>query len=125
MFDALQDENSIKAIAKSLPKKLVKAFDKKEFYTSDEVDTLFLEVFDTKENLQYAYAMFCSANHFAEIAKLKDINATYGELRTEVADKCFEGWPRFNFESFLNLNKGTSRTELVNEITDMGLNLLS
>ena len=32
MFDTFRDENSIKAIATSLPKRLLKNFDKKEFF---------------------------------------------------------------------------------------------
>ena len=124
MFDTFLNENSIKAIATSMPKKLVKKFERKEFYFSEEVDTIFSEVFENNKNIQYAYAMFCSPKDFMNIAQSMEFNSSYSDLRIEIADKCFDGWPRFNFESLLNSKGGSSRSELVNEITDIGLDLL-
>ena len=124
MFDNFGDKNSIKAIATLMPKKLVKKFDKNEFYTSEEVDSVFSEVFENNINIQYAFAMFCSPKEFMNRAQSMEFSSSYSELRIEIADKCFDGWPRFNFESLLNLKRGSTRSELVNEITDLGLDLL-
>ncbi len=125
MFDTFRDENSIKAIATSLPKRLVNKFDKKEFYSSEEVDGIFSEVFENNVNIQYAYAMFCSPKDYINLAQTLEFSSSYSELRLKVADKCFDGWPRFNFESLLNLTSDSSRSDLVNEITDIGFDLLS
>jgi len=124
MLDTFRDKNSIKAIATSLPRKLVKKFDKKDYYSSEEVDSVFSEVFKNKSNIQYAYAMFCSCKDYMNVAQSMSFSSSYSGLRIEIADKCFDGWPRFNFESFLNLRRCTSRSEIVNEITDIGLDLL-
>ncbi len=124
MFDTFRDKNSIKAIATSLPKRLVKKFDKKEFYSSIEVDSVFSEAFENKNNIQYAYAMFCSSKEYKNLAQTMAFSSSYSELRLTVADKCFDGWPRFNFESLLNLTNDSSRSDIVNEITDIGLDLL-
>ena len=125
MFDTFRDENSIKAIATSLPKRLVNKFDKKEFYSSEEVDGIFSEVFENNVNIQYAYVMFCSPKDYINLAQTLEFSSSYSELRLKVADKCFDGWPRFNFESLLNLTSDSSRSDLVNEITDIGFDLLS
>ena len=124
MFDTFRDKNSIKAIAISLPKKLVNKFDKKDFYSSEEVDNIFAEVFESSTNIEYAYAMFCSSKDYKNLNQTRAFSCSYTELRSQVADKCFDGWPRFNFESLLNLTRDSSRSELVNEITDIGLDLL-
>ena len=124
MFDTFRDENSIKAIATSLPQKLLNKFDKKEFYSPEEVDDIFFEVFANNANIQFAYAMFCSPKDYANLAQSIEVSSSYSELRLKVADKCFDGWPRFNFESLLNLANDSSRSDLVNEITDIGLDLL-
>jgi Family of unknown function (DUF6559) len=124
MFDTFRDENSIKAIATSLPKRLVNKFDKKEFYSSEEVGNIFSEVFENNTNVQYAYAMFCSPKDYKNLAQTMEFSSSYSKLRLKVADKCFDGWPRFNFESLLNLTSDSSRSDLVSEITDLGLDLL-
>ncbi|WP_448550169.1 DUF6559 family protein [Thalassotalea fusca] len=125
MFDTFRDENSIKAIATSLPEKLLNKFGKKEFYSSKEVENIFLEVFSNNVNIQYAYAMFCSPTDYKNLAQTKVYSSSYSELRLKVASECFEGWPRFNFESLINLKQSQStRSDLVNEITDIGLDLL-
>jgi len=124
MFGTFRDEDLIKMIATSLPKRLLKHFDKKEFYSPEEVKSVFLEVFDSDTNIQYAYASFCSPKDFAELAQIMELSSSYSELRLKIAEKCFDGWPRFNFESLLNLTSDSSRSELINEITDIGLDLL-
>lgn len=124
MFDTFQDENSIKAIATSLPKRLLKEFDKKEYYLPEEVDSVFSKVFENNGNIQYAYSMFCSPKDYENLAQIMEFKSSYSQLRLKVADKCFDGWPRFNFESLLNLTSDSSRSDLVNEITDIGLDLL-
>jgi hypothetical protein len=124
MFDIFRDENSIKAIATSLPKKLLNNFDKKEFYSPEEVKTIFSEVFTTDTNIQYAYATFCSPKDFTELAQIMGFMSSYSELRLKVADKCFDGWPRFNFESLLNLSNDSSMSDLVSEVTDIGFDIL-
>ncbi|NQY38430.1 MAG: hypothetical protein HRT37_26560 [Alteromonadaceae bacterium] len=124
MFDTFRDENSIKAIATSLPKRLLKNFDKKEFYSPEEVKTIFSEVFTSNANIQYAYATFCSPKDFTELGQRMEFSSSYSELRLKVADKCFDGWPRFNFESLLNLSNDSSMSDLVSEVTDLGLDML-
>ena len=124
MFDIFQDENAIKAIATALPKELLNKFGKKAFYSSEEVDDVFFKVFEKNENIQFAYAMFCSPQDYKNLAQAMAFSSSYSQLRLEVADKCFEGWPRFNFESLLNLKSDSSRSDLVNEVTDIGLDLL-
>jgi len=125
VFDTFRDENSIKMIATSLPKRLLKNFGKKEFYSPEEVKSVFLEVFDSDINIQYAYASFGSPKDFAELAQIMELSSSYSELRLKVAGKCFDGWPRFNFESFLNLSNDSSKSDLLSEITDIGLDMLS
>ena len=124
MFDSFQDKASIKNIAKTLPKKLVKDYGKQEFYTQEQVDTIFLASFKEKLNIQYAYAMFCLPQDFAQIAKANDFTASYSELRLEISEVCFESWPRFNFDSLLHLSSESPLPDLVNEVTDIGLDLL-
>lgn len=124
MFDTFRDENSIKAIATSLPKILLKEFEKKEYYLPEEVDSVFSKVFENNGNIQYAYSMFCSPKDYENLAQIMEFKSSYSQLRLKVADKCFDGWPRFNFESLLNLTSDSSRSDLVNEITDIGLDLL-
>jgi len=124
MFDTFRDENGIKVIASSLPKRLVNQFDKKEYYSSNEVESIFSEVFDSRANIEYAYAMFCSAKEYKILAQEMACSASYSQLRQKIADQCFDGWPRFNFDSILNLTSDSSRSDLVNEITDIGLDLL-
>ena len=125
MFDTFRDENSIRMIATSLPKRLLRNFDKKEFYSPEEVKSVFLEVLDSDTNIQYAYASFCSPKDFAELAQIMVLSSSYSKLRIKVADKCFDGWPRFNFESLLNLSNGSSKPDLLSEVTDIGLDILS
>jgi hypothetical protein len=124
MFDTFRDDNSIKAIATSLPKQLLNNFDKKECYSPEEVKTVFSEVFASNANIQYAYATFCSPKDFMELAQIMEFSASYSELRLKVSDKCFDGWPRFNFESLLNLSNDSSMSDLVSEVTDIGFDIL-
>lgn len=125
MFDTFLDENSIKAIATSLPRKLVERFNKKEFYSPEEVNALFSEEFEGNDNIQYAYAMFCSPQKFIDLAQAMELSSSYSELRLKVSEKCFDGWPRFNFESLLMLTNNSSRSDLINEVTDISLDLFS
>ena len=125
MFDTFRSENSIKSIATSLPRKLLKNFNEKQFYSPEEVKSVFSEVFERDVNIKYAYASFWSSKDFTELAKIMELSCTYAELRLEIANKCFDGWPRFNFESFLNLSNELSMPDLVSEVTDLGLDILS
>ena len=124
MFDTFRDENSIKAIATSLPQKLLNSFDKKEFYSSKEVEAIFSEVFKSQVNIQYAYACFCTPQEFVKVADILEFDVSYAELRLKVAEKCFDGWPRFNFDSLLNLSNDSTMSDLVREVTDIGLYIL-
>ena len=40
------------------------------------------------------------------VAQSITFNSSYSELHIEIANKCFDGWSRFNFESLLNLKSG-------------------
>lgn len=124
MFDTFRDKNSIKAIATSLPHQLLNNFDKKEFYSSKEVEVIFSKVFESQVNIQYAYACFCTPQEFVKVADILEFDVSYAELRLKVAEKCFDGWPRFNFDSLLNLSNDSTMSDLVSEVTDIGLDIL-
>jgi hypothetical protein len=67
---------------------------------------------------------FVLKKDFVELAQVIGNKASFSELRLKVADKCFDGWPRFNFESLLNLSNNSSIPDLVSELTDMGLDII-
>ncbi|WP_448565719.1 DUF6559 family protein [Thalassotalea ganghwensis] len=124
MFDALFSNSTIKAIATELPKKLIKAYGKKEVYSVVDINTIYLSTFETNLDIHYAYAMFCTVDEFAKSTQQDGVELSYNELRCEIAKYLFDGWPRFNFESLLNLDKKSPLPDLVNEVTDIGLDLL-
>ena len=125
VFDSFQDENSINLIASKLPRKLLSNFGNKNFYSPKEVDSVFSESFTNNSNIHFAYVMFCSAEDFSIFANEAGIKETYSELRTVVSEKCFDGWPRFNFESLLSLSHESPMSELVREVTDISLDIFN
>jgi len=101
MFDTFLQKNSITKIAKAIPGTLVEKYDKKQFYLPEEVKSVFLEKLDNDESIEYAYAMFCTEATFNNLVEELTCKSTFLELRLEVSKKCFDNWPRFNFESLL------------------------
>ncbi len=124
MFELFQDKNSIVKIITSLPSELVNNFDKKEYYSPEEVKSVFLKVLGTEQHIEYAYAMFCSQLDFNELTKVQPFDLPYSKLRLAVSKKCFEGWPRFNFESLLNYSEHSVISDLVNEVSDIGTDIV-
>jgi hypothetical protein len=100
----LEDDSLLK-IAREIPPELVEAYEKKGSYSFAEIKTVFEQEFKKTRHLKYAYAAFSSEQCFDQQAKHHDISETYAQLRQAVADKCFSGWPRFNFDSFLALSE--------------------
>lgn len=98
---SILNKNSISDIAIALPPALVDTFEKHNFYSIAEVKSVFNGEFKTEHNIDYAFAMFCTQAEFEEL----NLNSTYIELRTEVSKQCFESWPRFNFETLLDLSR--------------------
>jgi len=98
-------ENSIAKIVAAMPEALVAAYDKKPFYTADEVATTFVSTLETQDNIKYAYAMFCSLPHFVEQSPKLSIDTSYSNLRLAVSKECFGNWPRFNFDSLLEYSQ--------------------
>jgi len=101
MFGFLFKKNSIPKIARVMPKALIDAFDKKDFYPSDEVKNVFESKFKYEHNIEYAYAMFCSQADFDQKSNKYAVESSYLDLRLAVSKKCFSSWPRFNFDSLL------------------------
>lgn len=95
------NKNSISKIARVLPPALIEAFQKKDFYSLEEVKILFDRELKTEHNIKYAFAMFCSEKNFGEL----NFESTYSDLRKDVSKKCFGSWPRFNFESLLDYSR--------------------
>jgi len=90
-------KNSIAKIVRVLPFTLIESFDKKDFYSAEEVKKVFESEFKYEHNIEYAFAMFCLQPDFEEL----NLDSIYGDLRTDVSKKCFGSWPRFNFDSLL------------------------
>jgi hypothetical protein len=101
MFEFLFKKNSISKIVRVMPKELIDTYDKKDFYSPDEIKIVFDAKFKYDHNIKYAYAMFCSQNDFDQKANKQDIELSYLDLRLDVSKKCFSSWPRFNFDSLL------------------------
>jgi len=97
MFGALFKKNSIPKIARVMPPALIEAYEKKNFYSLDEVKSSFEDEFKYEHNIEYAFAMFCAQPDFEEL----NLESTYDDLRIDVSKKCFGSWPLFNFESLL------------------------
>lgn len=124
MFESFQDNESIVKIVSSMPSVLVKNFDKKDFYTPEEVHTVFIDVLATDNNIEYAYAMFCNQPDFNELANTQHFELSYKALRLQVSKKCFDNWPRFNFDSLLNYSGQPIISDLVNEVTDISADIV-
>jgi|TARA_B100000767_G_C19323556_1_gene352615 hypothetical protein len=124
MFESFQDNESIEKIVSCLPSVLVKKFDKKDFYTPEEVSTVFIDVLATDNNIEYAYAMFCTQPDFNELANTQHFGLSYKALRLKVSKKCFDNWPRFNFDSLLNYSGQPIISDLVNEVTDISADIV-
>lgn len=95
------NNNSIPKIARVLPPALVDVFEKQNFYSTEEVKSVFDSELKTEHNIEYAFAMFCSQPDFEEL----NLESTYSDLRTDISKKCFGSWPRFNFESLLDYSR--------------------
>lgn len=104
MFDIFFKKNSISKIAQIMPVALVGSYEKKEFYSCDEVRNTFFEKLKDNNNIEYAYAMFCSESAFEEDEKL-NVKFNYSNLRLAVSKECFGSWPRFNFDSLLDYSQ--------------------
>lgn len=98
MFENLFKKNSIKKITKVMPFALVKAMGNKRIYSVDEVSEVFSSKFKYDHNIEYAFAMFCSAADF----KALNLGLDHNKLRNDVAKKCFGSWPHFTFKTLLN-----------------------
>ncbi|WP_310650112.1 DUF6559 family protein [Colwellia sp. MB3u-70] len=105
----------------SIPRQLLSKFDMKNSFSPEEVKRVFVDALGNDINIKYAFAMFCSQVDFNELSETHQFGSTFSELRLEVSKKCFEGWPRFNFESLLSYSKQSTMSGLVNEVTDIGL----
>jgi hypothetical protein len=124
MFESFKDKKSIVKIITLMPRALVSKFDKKDFYSPSEVQSVFVDVLSTEKNIEYAYAMFCSQPDFIKLTKIHAFESSYAELRLEVSKKCFDNWPRFNFDSLLKYSKHSTMSDLAGEITDVGLDIV-
>ena len=100
MLDIFQ-KNSVKKIARVLPPALVKAFEKKSYYSIEEVKSVFTGALKTNHNIEYAFAMFCLLSEVEDL----EFQSTYDDLRAIVSTKCFGGWLHFNFDSLLDYSK--------------------
>lgn len=98
-------QNSIEKIVSAMPAALISAYEKKSFYTADEVAETFASTLETKDNIEYAYAMFCTLPHFVEQSPKLNIVQSYSDLRLAVSKECFGNWPRFNFDSLLEYSQ--------------------
>jgi hypothetical protein len=105
MFSNYPQQHSITNIVTAMPSALVAAYTKKPFYTTAEVTTTFVSILKTKENIEYAYAMFCSLPHFVEQSTKLNIDKSYCNLRLAVAKECFADWTRFDFDSLLEYSQ--------------------
>jgi len=108
MLDVMTKPNTISRIAILMPTALVESYEKKAFYTADEVALTFANTLEGDENIQYAYAMFCSLPHFVEQSQRLAIEEGYNHLRLAVSKQCFGSWPRFNFDSLLDYSRSSS-----------------
>jgi hypothetical protein len=124
MFDAFTQKNSITKIAKLMPLVLVEKYDKKPFYLPEEVKSVFLEKLDGKENIEYAYAMFCTPKDFNHLADELAFESTFSTLRLSVSKKCFDSWPRFNFDSLLAYSQRYETMGVVGEIGGCGVDFI-
>lgn len=98
-------KNSIPKIAKVLPPALVEQFEMQNFYSVEEVKSVFENELKTEHNLEYAFAMFCSQCDYEKL----NLVPTYNELRSDVSKKCFSSWPRFNFQSLLDYSRCSTK----------------
>ena len=121
MFGSFQNENTIEKIVASIPHQLLSKFDMKNSFSPEEVKSVFVDALGSDVNIKYAFAMFCTQADFNDLTETQQFGSTFSELRLEVSKKCFEGWPRFNFESLLSYSKQSTMSGLVNEVTDIGL----
>jgi hypothetical protein len=124
MFDTFTRNNSITKIAKSMPLVLVEKYEKKQFYLPEEVKKVFLEKLDDQENIEYAYAMFCTQADFNNLADELDIKTKFSDLRLGVSKKCFEGWPRFNFDSLLAYSQQVEVMGVAGELGGYGCDFI-
>ncbi len=108
MLDMMTKQSTISRIAILMPTALVASYNKKPFYTTDEVAETFTETLKTEENIEYAYAMFCSLPHFIKQSPELSIDNSYCNLRLAVSKECFGNWPHFNFDSLLDYSKSSN-----------------
>jgi len=108
MLDMIMTENTISKIALIMPTALMASYERKPFYSTEEVAITFSNTLESNENIKYAYAMFCTLPHFVEQSKKLAIEESYNNLRLAVAIECFGSWPRFNFDSLLEYSKGST-----------------
>jgi len=111
MLDMMTEQNTISKIAMLMPSALVASYEKKPFYTTEEVATTFASTLESDNNIEYAFAMFCTLPHFVEQSKTLAIEESYNNLRLAVSKKCFGSWPRFNFDSLLDYSKSSTISE--------------
>jgi hypothetical protein len=95
------NKNSVTKIARVLPARLIQAYEKQNYYTAEEVKRVFDSELKTEHNFEYALAMFCSQPDFEAL----NLESTYSDLRAVVSKKCFDSWPRFNFDSLLDYSR--------------------
>ncbi len=98
------NKNSITKIARKLPPALVDAFEKKNFYSTQEIKSVFDNELRTEHNIEFAFAMFCSPQDFEDL----NLTSTYSDLRNEVSKRCFGNWPRFNFDTLLDYSRSAT-----------------
>lgn len=120
MFDILLNNNFIIKVAEKMPSALVEKYDKKQFYLPDEVKSVFLEELEGEHNIEYAYAMFCTQADFISLAEKLSIESTFSGLRLDVSKKCFDSWPRFNFDSLLEYSQRSVMIGVGKEIIGYG-----
>ena len=123
MLGAKYGENSIKAIASTMPLALVDAYGKQAVFSQEHVTTIFTRIFKSQNNIAYAYAMFCSEQEFKQIKFTTKGAMDYQTLRLAVSKDCFESWPRFNFDSLLtyaNSAQATNDSGIIGVAGDTG-----
>ncbi|WP_026973268.1 DUF6559 family protein [Aliagarivorans marinus] len=119
MFKYLLEGSKIRKIASRLPIELLEVYEEKDFYSRAEVVAIYAQEIGLDDDVQIAFAMFCSPSEYVSLAELQKFKFGYAELREKVGHHCFSGRLGFNFK---NLHDYARARQLGNSISgDFGL----
>ncbi len=91
IWGRIKTRNAIRDYATQLPPILKKKYGKHKHYNAKQVRGAVKEAGLNQSCLDYANAMYCTAEVYEELVKQDSVAGDYDTLRSEIADCCFDG----------------------------------